>query len=1239
MPGPEMDIKRELFEAGNRLLKPPDSVDELLALLDRVEHCLTFVEQQPPVEMQDALCPAFKSLITKELIQHPDTDVRVGVTACLTEISRITAPDVPYNDELMKEVFRLTISAFEGLEDNSSKSFGKRASILEMVARVRSCAVLLDLECDGLIVDMFQNFYKCIRGFHTANVFASMESIMTLVIEESEEISNDLLFTLLSVLKKENENASPIARKLGEKVVRNCATRLKASIVDAIKSLKINLLDYDFVVTLACQMTPDHNPLGASSSNGSESNLKDVDEATQEVVAEATPGSTMHRPSNFTVEAAEVAAQTLLEALGASRKPDSNVVVRPTETIQDNAEVGQDTPRSESVLRSELLCLSKSELRSEKIAKKRGRKPKNAVDIMHSDSGKLRRRDGKKGPSELPVSKVIVVTEASEVSPEESSAPDASEKKSDSSNQVVSPIGPVNNAVTIESPSMSESHGKSSRERVKRSKKPESTQEATSSRQATERKASTGSDHTETGSVSSEKDAASGGARDASKSITLVEVKKEPDIEGDSEDNPLRRSDAQLGVTDGTPRTKKRGRPRKDATISTPTGAKDGVSSEGVPKKRSRRRFIAPEDGKEYAEELVGSRIKVWWPQDKVYYDGIIESFDPIRRKHKILYTDNEREVLNLHKEKWKLVKSREGSEKGGATGHSNTRDASDTQAVKKMKTGSSLAGVSGNTDSPLKKRRGRPPKNAVTLAGYDTAAKISQPEGKTKADEANIDSTADAGNPVKSTDTVAERSGLPNLNAEIETSEHDVPENFETQAKKDSTVGTSVMDTVAPKAAVGLDINETFTLGSDEQPDENETAAATATPNRGISDVNVIEEGKAVPPPGLKTEGVDQKMSAFGTEIKRRKRKASSASPAVSGSTEIKHRKRKARTTFGSVSPAVPGGVDVSTKRRRGRPPAKLTPDGESKDLGKQLGERRSLGHSDNGVVVKSEDFPIEVRNVPFMSAPIKVSEHDPNATKSTPDSVRFATKEGVGLAVENSSKSSTGEMKIGSPTILKVKFKNLDPEPKPRRRRARKDSTSPPQLNKDGSIRKPRGRPCKPKVEATKSEGGSNSSVAVHARKADDDFAFAVKSETRILHKGQASLAKDSGVISENDAPNMGGSAVPKDHTPAGAGLSDKQIARNDDDSTPLSKLGAMGTGDLNLGLAMETKGEDGASQKSPKSRTSKDSSATMSSSYSSKEELHGEEAAALEGEEGGKRRRKRSKKPVGGGEAFFS
>lgn len=64
---------------------------------------------------------------------------------------------------LLQEVFQLIVSSFVHLYDKASRSYYKRTSILETVAKVRSCVVMLDLECDDLVVEMFQNFFKSIR--------------------------------------------------------------------------------------------------------------------------------------------------------------------------------------------------------------------------------------------------------------------------------------------------------------------------------------------------------------------------------------------------------------------------------------------------------------------------------------------------------------------------------------------------------------------------------------------------------------------------------------------------------------------------------------------------------------------------------------------------------------------------------------------------------------------------------------------------------------------------------------------------------------------------------------------------------------------------------------------------------------------------------------------------------------------------------------------------------------------
>lgn len=60
------------------------------------------MEQAPPRSMQKALLPVMKALISDALLRHSDMDVKISVVSCITEISRITAPDAPYNDERMK---------------------------------------------------------------------------------------------------------------------------------------------------------------------------------------------------------------------------------------------------------------------------------------------------------------------------------------------------------------------------------------------------------------------------------------------------------------------------------------------------------------------------------------------------------------------------------------------------------------------------------------------------------------------------------------------------------------------------------------------------------------------------------------------------------------------------------------------------------------------------------------------------------------------------------------------------------------------------------------------------------------------------------------------------------------------------------------------------------------------------------------------------------------------------------
>ena len=89
----------------------------------------------------------------------------------------------------------------------------KEVSILDTVAKVRSCLVMLELECDALIVEMFQIFFKIIRSIYSLVVFSEILTIMSLDIYK--EISLILLSPLLASVRKEIQKSFTYFVKIG----------------------------------------------------------------------------------------------------------------------------------------------------------------------------------------------------------------------------------------------------------------------------------------------------------------------------------------------------------------------------------------------------------------------------------------------------------------------------------------------------------------------------------------------------------------------------------------------------------------------------------------------------------------------------------------------------------------------------------------------------------------------------------------------------------------------------------------------------------------------------------------------------------------------------------------------------------------------------------------------------------------------------------------------------------------
>ncbi|KAL0910609.1 hypothetical protein M5K25_021608 [Dendrobium thyrsiflorum] len=688
----EKEVEDRLRELGMRLASPPSDVDELLCLLDQTEIYLSRVEQSPSTSMSDALCATMNSLITKEFLNHPEADVKVFVAACINEIIRVTAPDAPYNDGLMKEIFAMIVDAFEKLDDMSGCSYFKRVSILEIMAKVRSCVVMLDLECDDLILHMFENFLKSIRTDHPINVFSSMETIMTLILEESEDISQELLSCLLSNVQKSKKGVMPVVRRLAEKVISNCYMRLKPYIVVAVQSIGTSLSDYSDIVASICQ----------DSSGALEKNEADGNKLSEKAVSDELPQETekLDKPASFLEEVGAFADKTrkvlsngvmplgngnaVVDPISPKLKPENSfsselcrngvpsgehnslgsITEKPgnelnfqyveeklssvqltdasdSSWVDDDREVS-DPPSSRAGWKRQIKSL-KSDGASDMV-------PETEVFLEGEREAELQPLEGLVGDnscansadptykppgSGLAMRRRVTNSEFSEKrSTSHKPVPSAGQKKMSGLTTVKKEDPPAIASIHKDHFLLSVSDGKTSQDSTKKSL-----------------------------------------ADNASAELAVTGVCDGKSLRKEKMETESLVGDANAFENQGKPNTN---RPKPldvtDKDLSAEPCLKEMMASSKASREEhnDQNRWVKfaggnlKKKGRRKASrlynlylEIIGREIEVWWPDDEKFYKGVIDAFDPVTEKHRVVYDDGDVEILFLWNERWNYVDER----------------------------------------------------------------------------------------------------------------------------------------------------------------------------------------------------------------------------------------------------------------------------------------------------------------------------------------------------------------------------------------------------------------------------------------------------------------------------------------------------------------------------------------------------------------------------------------------------
>lgn len=148
------------------------------------------------------MVPAVTHLGEHRLLKHEGKEVRL-VAHCLSELLRVTTLKAPLMDDKMREVLHVIIESSCGLRDIRGTSFNKRARALELMAKVKSCIIMLDLDCDDLILQMFHHFLDTISETNEIAIQDHIKDIMITIINESDEIFQLIMSLLVVVLKQQ----------------------------------------------------------------------------------------------------------------------------------------------------------------------------------------------------------------------------------------------------------------------------------------------------------------------------------------------------------------------------------------------------------------------------------------------------------------------------------------------------------------------------------------------------------------------------------------------------------------------------------------------------------------------------------------------------------------------------------------------------------------------------------------------------------------------------------------------------------------------------------------------------------------------------------------------------------------------------------------------------------------------------------------------------------------------------
>lgn len=169
------------------------ATDALLKKLKVLQKELQELDQEQ-VDV-NSLSAVRKELVNTTLLLHKDRGVKAYTACCLADILRLYAPDAPYTQGELQDIFEFFFRQLvTGLQGPDSPYYTEYYHLLESLSGVKSVVLVCDLpKADSLMVTLFKEMFTLIKRDLPKKIEMFIADILVALIDECSTLPADVL--------------------------------------------------------------------------------------------------------------------------------------------------------------------------------------------------------------------------------------------------------------------------------------------------------------------------------------------------------------------------------------------------------------------------------------------------------------------------------------------------------------------------------------------------------------------------------------------------------------------------------------------------------------------------------------------------------------------------------------------------------------------------------------------------------------------------------------------------------------------------------------------------------------------------------------------------------------------------------------------------------------------------------------------------------------------------------------